>query len=97
MKSAIILHEYVSKAEYLDDSYPNASNSHWVPWLQKQLLMNGIKADTPEIPRVFEMRYDSWVCEMERFPMSENTTLVGHSMGGGFSVRFSWRAVNSRV
>ncbi len=88
MKNAIILHGYVDESEYYDDSFPSASNSHWAPWLQKHLLMNDVKADTPEVPKPFEMKWEAWVQEFERFPISEKTTLVGHSMGGGFIVRY---------
>lgn len=88
MKNAILLHGLPSKREYYDGSYPSASNSHWFPWLQKQLLINEIKADTPEVPHAFKMDWDSWVKEVERFEITPDTTLVGHSMGGGFWVRY---------
>ena len=88
MKNAIILHGLVEKDEYYDLSCPSPSNSHWLPWLQKQLLVHGIKADLPEVPLTYEMSWGNWVREVERFDISAETTLVGHSMGGGFWVRY---------
>lgn len=88
MTNAILLHGYVDKSEYLNEDFPSASNSHWMPWTQKQLLINGIKADTPEVPVPYEMDWESWVREVERFDINEDTILVGHSMGGGFWVRY---------
>ena len=88
MKNAILLHGLPSKKEYYNGKYPSASNSHWIPWLQKQLLVNEIKADTPEVPHAFDMDWDSWVKEVERFDVTPDTTIVGHSMGGGFWVRY---------
>jgi len=50
--------------------------------------MKEIKTNTPEVFRAFEMNWDSWVKEIEQFEITESTTLVGHSMGGGFWVRY---------
>lgn len=88
MRNAIILHGFSSKSKYYSEDYPSGSNSHWLPWLQKHLLMNDIKADTPEIPNVYEPKYEVFVKEVERFDITPETTLVGHSMGAGFWVRY---------
>lgn len=88
MTNAILLHGLTSEKEYFDEDHPSSSNSHWFPWLQKQLLMVGINTATPEVPKPFEMSWDNWVREVERFEIDENTILVGHSMGGGFWVKY---------
>lgn len=88
MKSAILLHGTCDKEEYFSGEYPSLSNSHWFPWLQKQLLTKGIFTQTPEIPEAYNPQYDLWKREFERFPINEETTLVGHSCGGGFLVRW---------
>jgi len=46
MKNAILLHGTSSKEEYYSLEYPSASNSHWLPWLQKNLLVNDVHAVT---------------------------------------------------
>lgn len=88
MKNAIILHGRPSRAEYYTDKYPSMSNSHWLPWLQKQLLINDVAAATPEVPMAFEPIWERWVEEVERYEINPDTLLVGHSCGGGFWVRY---------
>lgn len=88
MKTAIILHGRPSKEEYYDGKYPSASNSHWLSWLQKQLLIKDIPAYTPEVPYCYNLDYEQWRKEFERFEITPETLLVGHSCGGGFIVRW---------
>ena len=88
MKNAIILHGKPLKEEYYDKIYPSSSNSHWLPWLQKQLLCEDIAAVTPEIPLSYKPEWERWCKEVERFEITPATILVGHSCGGGFWVRY---------
>jgi len=87
-KNAILLHGTCDKEEYFNSQYPSLSNSHWFPWLQKQLIINGISTQTPEIPEAYSPNYAVWKQEFERYSINENTILVGHSCGGGFLVRW---------
>lgn len=95
MKNAIILHGKAEKNEYYDANEPSPSNAHWLPWLQKQLLMRDIAAATPEVPFSFEPNYAAWCKEFERYDLTPETLLVGHSCGGGFLVR--WLSEHSDV
>jgi len=88
MKNAIIIHGTSSKEEYFSDSYPSLSNSHWLPWLQKQLLINNIFTQTPEMPDAYLPDYKKWKSEFERFNINKNSILIGHSCGGGFLIRW---------
>ncbi len=88
MKNAILLHGLPSKEEYYNPARPSASNAHWFSWLQNQLLINDIQAHTPEVFKVYKAGWEDWVKEIERYDINEDTTLVGHSMGGGFWVRY---------
>ncbi|MFZ1250286.1 MAG: alpha/beta hydrolase [Candidatus Microsaccharimonas sp.] len=88
MTNAIIVHGMPGKDEYYSADYPSMSNSHWLPWLQKQLLINEIPTATPEIPHAFKPVYEIWKKEFERFDITPDTNLVGHSCGGGFLVRW---------
>lgn len=95
MKNAIIVHGRPGKKEYYSSKYPSSSNFHWIPWLQKQLIIRDIKADTPEMPFAFAPEWKTWKKEFERFEVNKNTILVGHSNGGGFLVR--WLSDNPKV
>ncbi len=97
MKNAILLHGRPGKAEYYDSTIPSASNAHWFPWLQKQLLIKDIKANTPEVPKAYDPQWDLWVKEVERFKIGLDTILVGHSTGGGFWIRYLSEHPNLKV
>lgn len=88
MKNAIILHGRPGRKEYYDPQTPSASNYHWIPWLQKQLIVHDIKAYTPEVPQAYAPKYELWAKEVERFEIGPETTLVGHSTGAGFWIRY---------
>lgn len=88
MLNAIIVHGRPSKNEYYDPKFPSASNYHWLPWLQNQLLIHDIAAATPEMPHAFEPDYIIWKQEFERYDILPKTILVGHSTGASFVVRW---------
>ena len=87
-KNAIIVHGTPGKEEFYDPDVPCGSNHHWLPWLQKQLIVRGISAHAPEIPQAWDPQYPLWQREFERFDIGPATILVGHSCGGGFLVRW---------
>ena len=97
MKNAIIIHGRPSKDEYYKGTRPNQSNSHWLPWLQQQLLLKDILAQTPEMPRPFKPNYAAWKNVFESFQPSSETILVGHSYGAGFLVRWLTENPNKKV
>ncbi len=88
MKTAIIIHGMPSKENYFNPQSPAQSNKHWLPWLQRQLILNDILAQTPEMPEAYRPDYEKWRSMFERFPVDEETTLIGHSAGGGFLLRW---------
>jgi len=88
MKNALIIHGCCDKEEYYSDVYPSLTNSHWFPWLQKQLLVKNIFTQTPEMPEAFNPDYKKWKAEFERFDVNKESVLVGHSCGGGFLLRW---------
>lgn len=88
MKNAIILHGQPGKEEYYDVERPSMSNAHWFPWLQGQLLKNDIAAATPEVPFAFKPDWELWKKEVERFEITPDTIIVGHSRGGEFWLRY---------
>lgn len=88
MKNAIILHGQPSKEEYYDPERPSMSNAHWIPWLQAQLLKKDIFAATPEVPNAFKPEWELWKKEVERFEITPDTLIVGHSRGGEFWLKY---------
>ena len=88
MKYASIIHGTCDHAEYFDAHFPSLSNSHWLPWLQKQLLMHGWLTQTPEMPGAVRPVYEQWRETFERLPIGPDSLLIGHSCGGGFLTRW---------
>lgn len=88
MKTAIIIHGLPAKEEYYRQEGDSESNCHWLPWLQKQLIVHGVLAQTPEMPTPYNPTYQEWKEMLERFDLNEDTILVGHSCGGGFILRY---------
>lgn len=88
MKNVIIVHGQPNKENYYDPQLGVSSNFAWIPWVQKQLLIRDIMPNVPEMPHAHAPEYTSWKREFERFDVTPDTMLVGHSMGGGFLVRW---------
>jgi predicted alpha/beta hydrolase family esterase len=86
--NAVILHGCPSRDEFYDPSVASPSNHHWLPWLAKQLIVRDIHAHTPEMPLAFAPDYPVWCREFERYDVTPQTVLVGHSCGAGFLVRW---------
>lgn len=88
MKNAIIIHGKPSKVEYFDLNLPSASNFSWIPWLQKQLVISGVPAQTPEMFNAWRPDYSVWSKTLDSFELTPETVLVGHSCGAGFIVQW---------
>src|ERR1700741_4554197 len=88
MRTAIILHGMPDRKEYFDPESSAQSNKHWLPWLQRQLIVNDILAQTPELPEPYAPNYAKWCSVFDQFTVDEETMLIGHSCGAGFIVRW---------
>lgn len=88
MQHVILIHGVPDKEEIYDPTIPSPSNNHWFPWLQKQLLMKDIVCQALEFPRAYDPVYADWLAIMSNCDINEETTLIGHSYGGGFLLRF---------
>lgn len=88
MKNAIIVHGMPSKEEYLNPDNLSASHNHWFPWIQRQLILQGILTQTPEMPMPYDAKYNEWASVFGQYKLDEDTILVGHSLGAGFLIRF---------
>ncbi len=93
MKTAILIHGMPSEKEFFKPHNVSPSNNQWLPWIQKQLALKGIVAQTPEMPEPYRPDYEKWKQIFEQFTLDEDTILVGHSCGGGFLVR--WLSENN--
>jgi predicted alpha/beta hydrolase family esterase len=98
MKNAIILHGWPDKEEFYHKSFISPGNAHWLPWLQKELLQRDIYAETPTMPEAYMPQYEIWKKAVERCDhIGPDTTIVGHSCGGGFWIKYLSENPNIKV
>lgn len=88
MNNCIIVPGKPSKEEYYSPDFPSPSNHHWFPWMQKQLVMKGIITQVLEMPTPYAPVYEEWKKQLDIYPLDRSYTLVGHSRGAGFLVRY---------
>ena len=88
MKQVILIHGLPSKEEVLGDKWPSPSNSHWFPWIQKQLTKRDVLCQSLEMPRAYNPIYAEHEQVLKQIEISSETILVGHSCGAGFLLRF---------
>lgn len=88
MQQVILIHGLPDKEEVLGDFWPSPSNSHWFPWVQKQLTRKDILCQALEMPKAYNPTYIEHEKVLDQMNISEETILVGHSCGGGFLLRY---------
>lgn len=70
------------------DSEHEENNRDWILWTQTQLVECGIHASAPLMPSPWTPNYEVFKNEFEKNEITEHDTLVGHSCGGAFLVRW---------
>ena len=61
---------------------------HWIQWARNQLISKGVPTEAPLMPHPWAPDYETLKEEFEKYPVSENTILIGHSCGCAFLVRW---------
>ncbi len=86
-KRVIIVHGCSSAPEEMN---PNTRtyDKHWIPWIKKELTAKGVQAETPLMPEPWAPKYEAFKQEFEKLNIAESDTLVGHSCGCAFLVRW---------
>lgn len=80
MKNCIIIHGCPS--DNTDPTY----NKHRMPRLKKELISNNIPTETPLMPSPWQPIYEEYKKEFEKYPINEDSILIGHSCGCSFLV-----------
>lgn len=63
-------------------------DQRWMNWLAGELTTLGYDAVAPDMPTGWAPVYEEWKKVFEKFTVTENTVLVGHSCGAAFLVRW---------
>ena len=88
MKRVYIIHGCPSDAEKAMNAETRTYDKHWIPWVKAELIIRGIKVETPLMPTPWEPNYEKFKKEFEKYEVTEETILVGHSCGCAFLVRW---------
>lgn len=83
-KNSIIIHGCSSGSNSDTEFNPKG----WIPWIRKTLIARGIPTATPLMPESWAPNYEKWKAELEKRKINEETTLIGHSCGCAFLVRW---------
>lgn len=62
--------------------------NRWMNWLEEKLKEKGFNAVAPDFPTSWNPKYTEWKKVFEKYSVTNNTLLVGHSCGGAFLVRW---------
>lgn len=92
--NCLIVHGCPSNAERAMDPETRTYDKHWMPWIKKELSSLGIKIEVPLIPNPWAPDYSVFKAEFEKYSVTEDSVLVGHSCGCAFLVR--WLGENKR-
>ena len=80
MKNALILH-----------GTENNSQGNWFPWLKQELVKKGHNVFVPQFPTppVVPAKINEWFDVLKDYKqhINEDTVLIGHSLGGIFTLR----------
>lgn len=86
--NCIIVHGCPRNAEKAMNPETRTYDKHWLPWVKKGLITKGIKTETPLMPNPWAPDYKAFKKEFEKYKVTENTILIGHSCGCAFLVRW---------
>ena len=88
MKQVIIIHGCPSNKEKAMNPQTRTYDKHWIPWIKRGLISNHIKIETPLMPEPWSPDYNKFKIEFEKYKVTEDTILIGHSCGCAFLVRW---------
>lgn len=87
-KNCLIIHGCPPTEEkFLQIQAQNFAGS-WIGDVKKELMMRNVLTKSPIMPRAFEPNYDKYRFEIAKYPINENTILIGHSCACSFLVRY---------
>lgn len=84
MKTVYILHGCPSGDEKGMGPKTRTYDKHWMPWLKEELSSRGINVVIPLMPDPWIPNYEKFTSIFEKYDISEEDILIGHSCGTTF-------------
>jgi len=97
MKNAILMPGKPSEEKYFDSRQLNPGDSIWFPAVARSLTLNGYHAVRLEVPNPYAPDTEIWDQELERYPITPETILIGNSAGGGEMADWMSRHTEVRI
>jgi predicted alpha/beta hydrolase family esterase len=94
-RNALLVPGKPSEQRFKSAKELDPSDSNWIPWVKRRLTLRNIFAVAVDVPRPHKPDYEAWRKEFERHEVGVTTTLIGHSAGAGFLLR--WLSENPDV
>ncbi len=63
-------------------------SQRWMCWLEDTLKEKEYEAFAPDMPIPWQPQYEEWKQLIEKYRVTENSLLIGHSCGAAFLVRY---------
>lgn len=87
-RNCIIVHGCPGSPDGERDVETRSYDKHWMPWVRDRLLERNMATLAPIMPHPWAPEYARYKREFEKYPVSEQTILIGHSCGCAFLVRW---------
>src|SRR3989344_2317222 len=88
MSNCIVIHGCPSDEEKAMNPETRTYAKHWIPWIKRELAARGIPTEPPLMPNPWQPVYEDFKKDFEKYPVSKDTILIGHSCGCSFLVRW---------
>ena len=88
MKKVYVIHGCPSNIKKAMDPETRTYDKHWIPWIKEELQSRGVEVETPLMPNPWEPIYEAFKVESNKYPVDEESILIGHSCGSAFLVRW---------
>jgi predicted alpha/beta hydrolase family esterase len=81
-------HVYILHGCFLDEGSVPPQDQMWEHWVTSELVARGYDAVALKMPTPWIPIYTEWKKAFEKYPLSADSVLVGHSCGCAFLVRY---------
>lgn len=75
----------------------NHITKDWKNWLKNRLEWNGYKVIRITMPDKTNAYYEAWKLMYEKYPVSKNDIVIGHSLGAIFLYKYYYRKPKRKV
>jgi len=87
-KNCIIIHGCPGDEEKAMNPKTRTYDKHWIPWIKRQLTKKEINVITPPMPEPWIPDYQKFKNAFQKYNVSKNSVLIGHSCGCAFLVHW---------